>query len=64
MNELFDLCVVILYWFSDLSGLTYKELNIWIFVIIHPLITLSLIYSMFKLRRKLKTLTTLKINKL
>ncbi len=54
MNELFDMCVVILHWISGLTGLTYKEANIWIFVIIHPLITLSLIYFTLKLRRKLK----------
>lgn len=57
MNDLFDLCVAILYWISDLSGLTYKEANIWIFVIIHPLITISLIYYVVILRRKIKRLT-------
>ena len=57
MNDLFDLCVAILYWISNLTGLTYKEANIWIFVIIHPLITASLIYSILKLRIKLKRLT-------
>jgi hypothetical protein len=57
MSELFDLCVAILYGISDLTGLTYKEVNIWIFVIIHPLITASLIYYIFKLRIKLKRLT-------
>ena len=57
MSELFDICVAILYWISDLTGLTYKEVNIWIFVIIHPLITLSLIYLILQLRRKLKRLT-------
>lgn len=57
MNDLFDLCVAILYWISNLTGLTYKETNIWIFVIIHPLITASLIYSILKLRIKLKRLT-------
>ena len=56
MNDLFDLCVAILYWISDLSGLTYKEANIWIFVIIHPLITISLIYYVVILRRKIKKL--------
>ena len=53
MSELFDFCVAVLYWISDFTGLTYKEANIWIFVIIHPLITLSLIYHTIKLRRKL-----------
>lgn len=54
MSELFDLCVAILYWISDLTGMTYKEANIWIFVIIHPLLSASLIYYILKLRRKLK----------
>lgn len=57
MNDLFDLCVAILYWISDLTGLTYKEANIWIFVIIHPLLSASLIYYILKLKRKLKRLT-------
>ena len=59
MNELFDLCVAILYCISDFTGLTYKEANIWIFVVIHPLITVSSIYYIFKLRRKLDKLTNL-----
>ena len=57
MSELFDLCVAILYKISDLTGLSYKEANIWIFVIIHPLLSVSLIYYILKLRRKLKRLT-------
>ena len=59
MNELFDLCVAFLYWISDFKGLTYKEANIWIFVVIHPLITVSSIYYIVKLRRKLNKLTNL-----
>lgn len=54
MNELFDICVAILQWFADLTGLTYKEANIWIFVIIHPLVTISLLLIIIKLRAKLK----------
>ena len=58
MSELFDFCVAVLYWISDFTGLTYKEANIWIFVIIHPLITIILIYYILKLRKKLKKLTS------
>ena len=58
MNELFDLCVAILYWISDVSGLTYKEANIWIFVIIHPIITIALIYCVMLLRRKIEKMKT------
>ncbi|NVJ85831.1 MAG: hypothetical protein HWE15_05965 [Algoriphagus sp.] len=38
MNQIFDWCVDFLYWLSDILGMTYKEINVWIFVIIWPLI--------------------------
>ena len=56
MSELFDICVAILYWISDLTGLTYKEANIWIFVIIHPLLTIVLFYYVIRLRKEIKNL--------
>lgn len=56
MSELFDICVAILYWISDLTGLTYKEANIWIFVIIHPLLTIFLFYCVIRLRKQIKNL--------
>ena len=37
MHELFDICVDILYWIAEVFGITYKEANIWIFVIIEPI---------------------------
>ena len=58
MAELFDICVAILYWISDLTGLTYKEANIWIFVIIHPLLTVFLFFYVIRLRKKLKKYST------
>ncbi len=56
MSKLFDICVAILYWISDLTGLTYKEANIWIFVIIHPLLTIFLSYYVIRLRKQIKNL--------
>ena len=56
MHELFDLCVAILYWIAELTGLTYKEANIWIFVIIHPLLTLVLFFMVLRLRVRLKNI--------
>ena len=56
MGELFDICVAILYWISDITGLTYKEANIWIFVIIHPLLTIFLFYYVLRLRKQIKKL--------
>ena len=56
MSDLFDICVAILYWISDVTGLTYKEANIWIFVIIHPLLTIVLFYYVIRLRKQVKNL--------
>ncbi len=56
MSKLFDICVAILYWISDVTGLTYKEANIWIFVIIHPLLTIVLFYYVIRLRKQVKNL--------
>ncbi|MDA9121083.1 hypothetical protein N9J52_03505 [Flavobacteriales bacterium] len=38
MHELFDICVDILIWIAEICGITYKEANIWIFVIIEPIV--------------------------
>jgi hypothetical protein len=43
MNELFYICVKIMEDMSAAMGITYEELNVWLFVIIHPLITLLLL---------------------
>jgi predicted membrane channel-forming protein YqfA (hemolysin III family) len=40
MIELFDICVDVLIWIAGVCGITYKEANIWIFVIIEPVLFL------------------------
>ena len=55
MNELL-IYVDILYCIADLTGWTYKEANIWIFVIIHPLLTIFLFYYVIRLRKQIKEL--------
>jgi len=40
MNQLFNVCVEILRWGAKHLGMTYEELNIWVFVVVHPAITL------------------------
>jgi acyl-coenzyme A synthetase/AMP-(fatty) acid ligase len=51
MNELFDICVDILYWISAQTGWTYKEANIYIFVVIHPVITMILAIMLIRRRK-------------
>ena len=52
MHELFDICVDILYWIAGVTGWTYKEANIWIFVIIHPALTLFVLWYAVRMRTK------------
>ena len=43
MNEIFDWCVRLLIFLATQFGMTYKEINVWIFVIIWPVITIVLV---------------------
>ena len=54
MNEVFDACVAILIWIADLFEITYKEANIWIFVIIEPILFIVMLYKIIKQRREIK----------
>ena len=53
METLFDYCVEVLKYLALLTGTSYKEINIIVFVIIHPIITLSLLIRCIVLRKKL-----------
>ena len=50
MNELFNWCVSFLHWLSPKLGITYQEINIWLFVIIQP--ALILIFALLWLRQR------------
>ena len=53
----FDWCVKFLYLVADLFGITYEEINIWLFVIIVPLfflISICLNYYFYKKNKNLK----------
>ena len=43
MDAIFDWCVELLVYFAGVFGITYKEINVWVFVIIWPIFTLALI---------------------
>jgi len=47
MNEIFDKCVDILIFLGSITGLTYKEINVLIFCIIWPLLTIFLFWKAF-----------------
>ena len=43
MNAIFDWCVQVLVYFAGVFGITYKGINVWVFVIIWPILTLALV---------------------
>ena len=53
MDNLFDACVELLIWLSNIFGLSYKEINIWIFVIIEPIIFVFMFVWILKLKEKI-----------
>ena len=57
MNKVFDWCVKLLEYWAPQVGMTYKELNVWLFVIIMPAMLIGLAVLSFRLWLKLKRRT-------
>ncbi len=55
-DAVFDGCVLLLLFLADLLGMTYKAINVWIFVIIWPVLTLALIAIVVWQRLKIRRL--------
>lgn len=57
-NELidwtFNQCVYLLNVMAQNIGMTYNEINIWIFVIIQPVVFVCMCYYILRLRHKIK----------
>lgn len=48
----FDYCVRLLYWVAEIIGITYEEINVWLFVIIGPtLLIISFSLNMYLVLR-------------
>jgi hypothetical protein len=56
MDMIFNACVEILIILAGWTGLTYKEINVWIFVILWPLLTLGLTILLIVQRRRIQFL--------
>ena len=56
IDAIFRFCVVLLVYIAKLIGISYEAINIWVFIIIHPMITLLLLIWALNLRRKIKKL--------
>ena len=54
IDAIFRYCVVLLVNMAKVLGISYEALNIWVFIIVQPLIILFLFIWVLRLRRKLK----------
>ena len=53
MNEVFDQSVRLLQLVSEELGMTYQELNVWIFLIIEPIVFVILLIKIYLLNNKI-----------
>lgn len=56
MDAIFDCCVEILVYYAGVFGITYKEINVWVFVIIWPIFTLALIATVIVQQARIRRL--------
>ena len=56
IDETFNFCVRLLYDIGGVLGMTYEEINVWLFVIIWPIASLLLFAEVIRLRLKLSFL--------
>jgi len=56
MDSIFDWCVDLLVYWAGVLGMTYKEINVWVFVIIWPIVTIVLVVIIFLQQRRLRQL--------
>jgi hypothetical protein len=57
MDQIFDWCVKVLVYWAGLFGITYKEINVWVFVIIWPILTVILIGIILMQQRIIRRLS-------
>ena len=53
IDNIFNFCVILLYNIGSLLGITYEEINVWLFVVIWPLISLIMFAEIIRLRLKI-----------
>ena len=54
IDAIFRYCVVLLVDIAKVLGISYEALNIWVFIIIQPMIIVFLLGWVLRLRRKVK----------
>ena len=56
MDRIFDWCVNVLVYWAGILGITYKEINVWVFVIIWPILTMMLVAIIARQRQIIRGL--------
>jgi len=59
VDNIFQWCVDLLLWLAAMCGMTYEEVNVWIFCAIWPLLTLGLIALCLVQRAQIRRLRSL-----
>jgi EamA domain-containing membrane protein RarD len=57
MDRIFDWCVWVLVYWADVFGITYKEINVWVFVIIWPILTIIMTVIIIRQWQRIRQLT-------
>ena len=52
IDTVFNFCVHLLYDFAGILGISYEEINVWLFCVIWPLLSLVLFAEVIRLRIK------------
>ncbi|HEX9840847.1 MAG TPA: hypothetical protein VGA72_15970 [Anaerolineales bacterium] len=60
MDRIFDWCVNVLVYWAAIFGITYKEINVWVFVIIWPILTIILIGIIVMQRKMISQLSRIR----
>ena len=59
MDQIFDWCVTVLIYWAGILGITYKEINVWVFIIIWPMLTVLLVMIILWQQRQIRRLTNM-----
>lgn len=57
MDQIFDWCVKVLVYGAGIFGISYKEINVWVFVVIWPILTIILIGIILLQQRMIRRLS-------
>ena len=56
IDVVFNFCVMLLIDVATLLGITYEEINVWLFCIIWPVTTLLMLVEIIRLRFRLRSI--------